>query len=165
MYPDSSQQLTYETEDGIYFFCDAFDPLDNWSPHAVKIWNTVFPSVEHAYHYRKFSDTAPDLAKEILAAPSPWKTMQIAHAHTDKMRPDWQEVKVSLMTEIVRAKVAQNEDVRDCLLKTGSKVIYENSPWDKFWGRGSDGTGQNNLGKILMQIRDELLQSEKAFRA
>lgn len=60
------------------------------------------------------------------------------------------------MTELARAKAAQNEDVREMLLKTGTKRIVENSPWDDFWGIGPNGDGQNQVGKILMQVRDEL---------
>lgn len=62
------------------------------------------------------------------------------------------------MTEIVRGKVTQNVDVRTCLLATGSKKIVENSPWDSFWGCGADGNGENQMGKILMQLRGEFTQ-------
>ena len=51
------------------------------------------------------------------------------------------------MTEIIRAKVAQNEDVYACLLATDGKKIVENSPWDNFWGCGADGKGENQDGQ------------------
>lgn len=156
MYPNSNQNLTYETEDAVFWFSGAFDPLNNWSANAVKIWGQTFPTAEHAYHYRKFSETAPEVANQILNSPSPWAAMQIERQNKDKRRADWQEAKVDIMTEIVRAKTNQNQDVRDCLQKTGSKGIVENSPWDSFWGCGADGNGQNQMGRILMQIRDEL---------
>lgn len=156
MYPDSNLALSYETDDTIYWFSNAFDPLNNWSAHAVKVWDTLFPTVEHGFHYRKFSETAPEVALEVLRAPSPWAAMQIERRHKDIRRKDWHDVKLSIMTELVKAKVAQNEDVRQCLLKTGQKKIVENSPWDNFWGIGEDGTGQNHMGKILMSIRGDL---------
>lgn len=156
MYPDSNLSLSYESEDAIYWFSNAFDPLNNWSAHAVQLWDQLFPTVEHGFHYRKFTETAPDVAIEIIKAPSPWAAMQIERQHRTKRRTDWQDVKVGIMTELVRAKVQQNEDVRVCLLKTGTKQIIENSPWDMFWGIGKDGTGQNHMGKILMLIREEL---------
>lgn len=86
--------------------------------------------------------------------------MQIDRAHTDKRRSDWQDVKVDIMTELVRAKADQNEDVKVCLIKTGNKHIVENSPWDTFWGCGKDGSGNNQMGKILMKIRDEILSNK-----
>jgi len=156
MYPDSKLSLTYETDDAIYWFSGAFDPLNNWSAHAVKIWGKLFPTVEHGYHYRKFTETNPTLAITILQAPSPWAALQIGRKHKDKRRRDWGTVKVGIMTELVRAKVAQNEDVRICLLKTGGKKIVENSPWNSFWGSGQNGNGQNHMGRILMLVREEL---------
>lgn len=156
MYPSSKQNLTYETDTAIYFFSGPFDPLNNWSAHAVEIWGERFPTIEHAYHWRKFSETAPEVATEILAAPSPWATMQIDRRHKAKRRTDWHDVKVAIMTEIVQAKVAQNQDVREMLLATGTKQIIENSPVDAFWGCGENGDGRNQMGKILMSIRDKL---------
>ncbi len=115
-----------------------------------------FPTVEHAYHYRKFSEDAPHVAKQIRRASSPLAAMQIERQHKAERRPDWQIVKVQIMEEIVRAKMHQNQDAQDCLLKTGAKTIKENSPWDSFWGIGQDGTGKNVMGTILMKIRSEI---------
>jgi hypothetical protein len=163
MYPSSDKQLNYETEDAVYWFSTAFDPFNNWSAHAIKIRGRKFPTVEHAYHYRKYEETAPEIAQEIFNAPSPWAAMQTDRKHADKRRKDWDAVKVDIMTELVRAKAAQNEDVRNSLLQTGKKLIVENSPWDKFWGCGEDGSGQNRMGKILMQIREDLLVKNKTL--
>ena len=46
------------------------------------------------------------------------------------------------------------------LLATGAEVLIEDAPDDYFWGRGADGTGANNLGKILMALRS-LLRSTR----
>lgn len=161
MYPGSDQSLSYETAEAVYFFSHAFDPLNNWSGHRVKLWGKTFPTVEHAYHYRKFADELPKVAEQIRRAPSPWAAMQIERKHRSQRRPDWQSVKAGIMEEIIRAKVAQNQDVHACLLATGDKTIIENSPWDTFWGIGNDGTGQNQLGNIFMRIREELKASKK----
>jgi ribA/ribD-fused uncharacterized protein len=161
MYPDSDKHLSYETEDTIYWFSHAFDPLNNWSAHAVMIDNQHFSTVEHGFHYYKFVETAPDVAQKILAAPSPWAAMQIERQHKDKRRSDWQDVKVGIMTKLVRAKAEQNEDFAACLLATGDKHLVENSPWDDFWGVGSTGKGLNKMGEILEQIRSQLRASEE----
>lgn len=161
MYPNSDQQLNYETDDAVFWYSTAFDPLNNWSAHAVELCDKRFPTVEHGYHFRKFQETAPDIAEKILHAPSPWATMQIERQNSNRRQPDWQVVKVEIMLQLIRAKVAQNEDVRQCLLATGTKHLYENSPWDDFWGCGTDGSGVNQMGKILMQVRDELRSLER----
>lgn len=161
MYPSSDKNLTYETDDTVYWFSTPFEPLNNWSAHAITIWGKTFTTLEHGYHYRKFSETAPEIASEIMTAPSPWAAMQIERRNKAKLRDDWKEVKIAIMTELLRAKVEQNEDVRECLLKTGDKRLVENSPWDSFWGCGADGKGQNWTGKLLMQVRNEINQQNQ----
>lgn len=160
MYPDSTKNLNYETNSTVYFFSTPLDPLNPWSAHAVKLWGKTFPTVDHGYHYRKFSETAPEVAKEILAAPSPWAAMQVERKHRNKRQKDWEEIKVGIMIELIRTKAQQNQDVRECLLKTGTKQIVKNAAEDSFWGCGKDGKGQNQMGKILMQVRDELKKAD-----
>ncbi len=72
MYPKSDQKLTYETADTVYFFSGAFDPINNFSANTVKIWNKVFYTAEHAFQWKKFADTEPELAEKIASASSPW---------------------------------------------------------------------------------------------
>lgn len=158
MYPDTAENLSYETEDAVYFFSSKLDPLNNWSAHAIRVWGKTFPTLEHAYHYHKYSEVLPRIAERILVAPSPWAAMQIASAYKHQRREDWNTIKVEVMTELVRAKVSQNEDVRNCLLETGTKQLIENSPWDTFWGAGKNGKGENRVGKVLMKVRDEIVE-------
>ena len=35
----------------------------------------------------------------------------------------------------------------------GKRLLVENAPMDFYWGCGADGSGQNRLGDILMQVR------------
>lgn len=80
-----------------------------------------------------------------------------------KLRPDWEKVKVGIMEEIVRAKFTQNEQLREMLLATGDAVLEEGNTWnDTFWGvHLKNGQGQNHLGRILMQVREELHAGER----
>jgi predicted NAD-dependent protein-ADP-ribosyltransferase YbiA (DUF1768 family) len=62
------------------------------------------------------------------------------------------------MQEVVRAKFEQNKSLMDKLHATGDAVLIEGNCWhDNFWGNDpmDPEPGQNMLGKILMQIRDE----------
>lgn len=42
------------------------------------------------------------------------------------------------------------------LFETGQMEIIEASRDDNFWGVTPDGRGENMMGKIIMQVRDEL---------
>jgi len=160
MYPDADQKLTYQTPDTVYFFTVAYYPFDNFSAHTVEIWERIFPTVEHAFQWKKFETTEPELAAKILAAGSPWHAKKLSRSSSN-MHTDWHNTRVTIMTEIVRAKVLQHEDVRVLLLSTGNKTIVENSPVDDFWGAGANGRGENQMGKILMKIRQEHIDSTK----
>ena len=77
------------------------------------------------------------------------------------MRPDWDQVKRQVMKECVLAKFLQHPDLRKQLMATGDEELIEDTTTtnDTYWGCGTNGDGQNNLGKILMEIRD-LLRGE-----
>ena len=156
MYPDSSQDLNKDTDEAIYFFTPVFYPFDNFSAHSVNIWGIKFPTAEHAFQWKKFSISAPEIAQKILSANSPQQVKKISDSHKEKMPKNWHEIKVKIMEEIFRAKAQQHEDVQEKLAKTGKRTIIENSPVDSFWGIGSDGKGQNMVGKIWMKIRQDL---------
>jgi len=74
------------------------------------------------------------------------------------MRHDWDQIKRRVMKECVMAKFLQHADLRKQLIETGDEELIEDTTTsnDMFWGCGTNGDGQNNLGKILMEIRTEL---------
>lgn len=72
------------------------------------------------------------------------------------IRPDWNEIKDSVMLYVVREKFKQNMSLRNILVSTGNAHLVEDSPRDSYWGVGKNRDGQNKLGLILMQVRSEL---------
>jgi len=75
-----------------------------------------------------------------------------------QLRPNWENVKLPIMEEILRAKFTQNEELKTLLLATGELVLEEGNTWgDTFWGvDAKTREGRNHLGRILMRIRKEL---------
>ncbi len=144
-----------ETEDSIYFYTPKYFVLDNFSAHVVKVWGEVFQTSEHAYQWKKYCISQPDIAREILIATSPDQVKKISDSHKDVVDAGFHDKKVAIMEEILRAKFEQHEKVQRILKETGSKLVIENSPMDDFWGIGSEGNGQNMLGKLWMKIRDD----------
>jgi ribA/ribD-fused uncharacterized protein len=73
-----------------------------------------------------------------------------------KYREDWERVKFAVMEEVVRDKFTRHPDLAAKLLATGDAVLEEgNTRGDQTWGV-YDSKGENRLGKILMNIREEL---------
>jgi len=64
------------------------------------------------------------------------------------------------MLDICRHKLRQHAYVKQKLLETGDAPIVEDSPKDSFWGWGPGRKGRNALGKIWMQLRQELQEGK-----
>ncbi len=139
----------------IYFYNQWYDVLNNFSANAVGIDGVLYPTSEHAYQAAKCTD--PKGKDEIRLARSPVLAKEAARRYRFARRTDWDDVKLGAMEAILRAKLAQHDEVREALIRSGHDVIGEDSPHDDFWGIGPDGAGENHLGGLWMKIRAELL--------
>lgn len=142
----------------IPYYETSYFVFSNFSPHSVEIDGVVYPTVEHAFHAQKFDDEA--LRERFRTCGSPLAAWELARERKSQRRADWGEVKVEVLTDIIRAKIRQHKEVQDALLATGAEEIVELNPQDEFWGSGATGHGQNQTGKILMKLRDELRRGE-----
>lgn len=149
------RDLNKEDSDSIYFFTPPYYVLDNFSAFQVEIWGKVFMTPEHAYQWKKYSEDYPDIAESIFNAKSPHDTKKIADANKDKVSEEFHANKPEIMKEILRAKLGQHEKVKKTLVQTGNKKIIENNQKDEFWGIGT-GNGKNMLGKLWMELRDNI---------
>lgn len=115
-------------------------------------YTCIGSSVEHLYQALKCAD--PEEARAVMSSPTPGKAKRLGRRVT--MRSDWEQVKVSIMTELVRMKF-QDQDLRSRLLATGDAELVEGNDWgDSFWGFDWKlQSGRNELGKILMRVREE----------
>lgn len=131
-----------------------FGFLSNFSSQSLQMKGKVWPTVEHYYQAQKFAGTEPE--EEIRCRATPKEAKKMAHAHEQAVRPDWDNVKLAVMRKAVLRKFATHDGIRKRLIKTGEDDLVEDSQEDLFWGRGWDGSGQNMLGKILMEVRQVL---------
>ena len=118
-----------------------------------RVWQTS----EHAYQASHFFETAPELVEQIFQANSAHEAYKLAKANTDRAPENWDEKKVTIMEDIIRHKLEQNPYILHKLRQTGGLLIVEDSPKDDFWGWGPKRDGRNELGKIWMKLRDELV--------
>jgi ribA/ribD-fused uncharacterized protein len=72
------------------------------------------------------------------------------------LRSDWEQVKDDVMRAAVLQKFLTHQDIQQTLLGTGDEELVEATTNDYYWGCGTNGTGKNMLGKILMEVRAEL---------
>ncbi len=76
-----------------------------------------------------------------------------------ELRPDWNDVKVSIMKGLVYQKFLDHPRLAERLLLTGDSPLEESNWWgDTVWGTHY-GKGQNLLGIILMEVRNQLIMN------
>jgi len=144
----------------IYFYKaeNPYGCFSNFSPHTVFLKGKTWLTSEHYFQAQKFAG-AP-LEEQVRMAATPGKAAEIGRARSNPLRADWEEVKDDIMRDVVRAKFTQHADLADILLSTGDAVLVEHTANDRYWADGGDGSGLNRLGQILMEIRQELKQSQ-----
>lgn len=133
--------------------------LSNFCPSPIELDGETYPTVEHAFQALKTSDA--DDRRAIREAETAARAKQLGRRVN--LRADWERVKFGLMADLLRQKFA-DPDLRASLLATGEADLIEGNTWgDKVWGcvqvKGK-WIGQNNLGKLLMQVRAELKRIE-----
>jgi ribA/ribD-fused uncharacterized protein len=136
--------------------------LSNFAPAQVTLDGLQFPTVEHAYQAAKTLD--PQEREQILGASTPDLARKMGRKLTQP--PDWPEMKVKVMQDLVAQKFdGHRPDLVKLLLATGDAELVEGNTWhDNFWGdcrcpRCAESTGQNWLGRILMDVREQLRRS------
>lgn len=126
--------------------------LSNFYRCEVKYGEIIYPTVEHAYQAAKFVNPLDCL--KILAKEKPGEAKREAWKMKAKVRRDWDSIKIEVMRELLEQKFAK-EPFKTWLKRTGNRQLIEGNTWnDVFWGV-CNGKGENNLGKLLMEIRNK----------
>ena len=141
-----------DISDGINNFRGEHEFLSNFYNAVVNYNGITYLNNEAAFQAQKVLDDEAKLEFQNL---TPNKAKRLGRKV--QLRPDWENVKVDIMYEIVRAKFAQHPELQEKLIETNNTPLYEGNTWnDYFWGV-CKGKGKNNLGQILMKVRSELL--------
>jgi ribA/ribD-fused uncharacterized protein len=126
--------------------------LSNFWPAKTLYDGEIYPTSEHAYQASKTLNLEE---REIIRnAKTPEESKKMGKSI--RIRKDFDRIKINLMRSIVFSKFMNNKELRKKLLKTGEEILVEKNHWnDKFWGE-CNGEGKNNLGKILMSVREKI---------
>ncbi len=140
----------------IYFYSksERYFEFSNFSAHGVELRDAWWPTVEHFFQAQKFEDE--DYRKRIRRALTPKEAKTLGRTRDFPILADWDTLRDEIMLEAIRKKFTTHAEIRELLLATGDEELIENAPTDYYWGCGRTGTGQNKLGQILMQVREEL---------
>lgn len=159
--PEATVDLTDEAK-VCTFYNSASYPFANCYPAPIELDTLKYPTGEHAWLSFKFTETAPHLAKQVREAETLDAAITLCHTDgMDKMREDWDIVKYDFLLKVLRAKFQQHLTLQEKLVETGDRLIVnvDTDAWGGMSAAGGIATGGNNIGKALMQVRDELRSS------
>lgn len=128
--------------------------LSNFYSCQVLYQGLTYPSSENAFQAAKSTD--PDVrARFLTLSPNEAKGL----GRRIKMREDWDTIKLNVMWDVLVAKFNGNPLLKEKLMATGTTILQEGNTWhDTYWGIDlQTGKGENHLGRLLMELREEYL--------
>lgn len=130
--------------------------LSNFYLTDIEYEGLTYPSVEHAYQAAKTEIWAERLQFTARSL-TPGRAKRLGRGLT--LRPNWGEIKLKVMKDLLNEKfyfVSSLGSLSLRLLATDNAELIEGNTWgDTFWGV-CRGVGENHLGKLLMERREEL---------
>ena len=150
---NSSGPIRFYDRDAPYYEFTNFYAAD------IHLDDKIWPTTEHYFQAQKFVGTP--FAEMIRRCAFPREAFDLSRNPTVSRwrRSDWDEVKIDVMRKALLAKFTQHERLLKILLSTKNRQLIEHTSRDSFWGNGGDDTGQNHLGRLLMEIRDNIRKS------
>lgn len=142
-------------------FLSNFYPCEVYIARSSEGGRVRCPSVEHGFQALK--SISSQMRLEIIRCSTPANAKRFARSLP--LRPDWEEKKIGFMRSLLIQKFS-NPELAQKLLSTGTENLVELNEWhDNFWGSCTcpkcGNKGQNQLGKLLMEIRSKLLHEDK----
>lgn len=148
--------------------------LSNFYPCLVVKDNIKYPSVEH--YYVAMKTNAPiithenkkyrlnDFRKMISELKYPGMVKKIGKKIP--IREDWDTEKINIMKYGIREKF-KDSNLKNKLINTKNEELVEGNWWhDNYFGNCfcdncKNKKGKNKLGKLIMEIRDEINDNKK----
>lgn len=154
---DALDAWNKDPQNTVYGFFGPFRFLSNFHVVQIPYNGLVYPSTEAAYMSGKTHNL---LTKKALANTKTTPSEARKIGRMLELREDWDDIRLQVMEEVNTIKYTQDTPesklLREMLLVTKPFVLVEANWWnDTFWGE-CKGVGENNLGKILMKIRESL---------
>ncbi|KAI8774084.1 swarming motility protein YbiA [Biomphalaria glabrata] len=160
------------SESQFEFFYSKSSPFSQHHPSKFVIDGITFNCAEQYMMYSKavlFNDTEMQL--KILSAPNPNQQKKFGRQVSNFDEKIWKSKCEDIVKRASIAKFQQNEDLQEELFKTFPKLLVEASPRDTIWGIGLGASdpkahdkktwrGQNKLGYILTEVRNQLMDDQ-----
>lgn len=137
-------------------FIKPYEFLSNFHPCNIHFEGKTYSSLEHAYQAAKTLDENKRI--EIQNAESAAKAKKLGRQLV--IRDDWENEKYQVMYSLLKEKFHTDEELNKLLMDTYPHELVEGNYWhDNYWGscfcNKCHDKGQNNLGLLLMRVREK----------
>jgi len=161
------ESRTYSRQESITFrkTAERFGGLSNMAGgYLLNVNGVKILTSEALYQACRFPHL-PEIQRQIIAERSPMTAKMRSKPYRDNSRSDWDIVRTKIMRWCLQVKLVQNWDkFSKLLLETGDLPIVEDSRKDDFWGAKPEDdeilVGANVLGRLLMQLREQVKNGE-----
>ncbi len=163
---DQWKKIMTHNDKEIKGFFGEYRFLSNFWTAKVYLDEEEYEATENAYQAAKYKKEN----RSYIKGCSPKEAIIFVRnnnpdAYSEK---EWNSIKLEIMRKLLIQKFDKNLNPENYkkLKETGSKYLEETNYWgDSYWGVNKsdvkeDGVGENNLGKLLMNIRSNLIKNE-----
>lgn len=133
--------------------------LDIFFPFEVNFGGVTFPSVGHAF------ESARSLEESwVRTCINPNSTKEILYRRHEELEivPNWNQIKLKLMFDLITQKYSDKKLKAELLDTKGQNIEAGGEDASEFWGKNwavEPNTGENWLGRIIMEVRSNLRKS------
>ena len=147
--------------------------LSCMSPHPIEYRDERYRTCEALFQSLRFQDH-PAIQAEIRECRSPMGAKMIARRERARLERgamwDQADEDIDLMRQCLRLKFKQHPELQTQLIETGDAEIIEDCTTHdresaRFWGAvrvNDEWVGENRLGRLLMDFREELQNLDEA---
>ena len=128
--------------------------LANYSLYGFTKDGVFYKTVEHYYQAMKFPEG--EIRNKIINADTPKEASNIGRDRNNIRIDNFKRIKKQVMFDGILEKFRQNRDIAYKLIETRNSKIAEATVDEYYWGIGKDKTGENNIGKIIVKVREQL---------
>lgn len=151
-------------------FFTHLSPFSNHHTCKIQIGEKNFNCSEQALmYYKALSANDQATAGRIMDAQNPIDQKNLGKYIKGFNQEKWNQQKDDIMLQVVKEKFTQNKNLGDILISTGTKLLAEGNPSDKYWSTGlsifdekiwdsQNWPGKNKLGEVLMAVRSTLVR-------
>jgi len=127
--------------------------LSNMRYYKILYNGVIFNASENVYQFSKLPE---EMKKDWIyrfARMNPFTARKITRKLP--VREDWEDIKLKVMFDVLRLKFYQHSYLIKDLIKIEGIIVEYNYWKDTYWGYDYNlKQGENNLGKLLMLLRD-----------